>query len=375
MGNYSERGAFRRILPLILVVAALTGVAYFRGEEIWAFVTGQDIIDDLLMDLADSVRSTSTPALGTAGNGATGINYESSLEEETIAADGFPVEPRPHVLRYTVKQGDALFLIAQRFGLSPNTIFWANTDTLQDNVHLLHVGVELYILPEDGVYINADGIQSIGDYAATYGVQAGDILYAPYNDLADLNASSVPPAGMKIVVPGGQRSYITWQAPIQTGATTGSSNPEGNIHPGSCRELYTGSGGEGAYNNPLGSIAYRVTNGFQPWHPGVDLAADRGTPIYAAETGVVVFAGWHRDGYGELIILDHGDGWTSYYGHLASRFVDCGDQVTQGQYIAQMGMSGNATGIHLHFEVRQNDRPLNPYDFFPIDDIRSTFEG
>jgi murein DD-endopeptidase MepM/ murein hydrolase activator NlpD len=73
-----------------------------------------------------------------------------------------------------------------------------------------------------------------------------------------------------------------------------------------------------------------------------------------------------------LVILDHGEGWTTYYAHLSQRFVGCGDQVTQGQYIAQMGMSGNATGIHLHFEVRSADSALTPNDFIQLEDSRNT---
>jgi murein DD-endopeptidase MepM/ murein hydrolase activator NlpD len=296
---------------------------------------------------------------------------QTSDREVELAPDGFPVQPRRHVLRYTVQPGDALFLIADRFGLDPNTIFWANTETLQDNVHLLHVGVELYILPVDGVYHLSDGTQTIAEIAAQYGVMPGDILYSEFNDLADKDSNYIPPAGLHIVVPGGQRQYASWASPVRTGSR-GVANPEGLLHPGSCRELYTGPGGTGDYWNPLGDIPYRVTNGFAPWHPGVDMAADANTPVYAADTGVVVFAGWHRDGYGELVILDHGNGWTTYYGHLATRFVGCGDQVSRGQLIGQMGMTGNATGIHLHFEMRKDDVPQNPYLYIPIQDIRSS---
>jgi murein DD-endopeptidase MepM/ murein hydrolase activator NlpD len=101
------------------------------------------------------------------------------------------------------------------------------------------------------------------------------------------------------------------------------------------------------------------------------MATEHGTPIYAADTGVVVFAGWHREGYGELVIIDHGNGWTTYYGHNSKRFVGCGDQVTQGQVIAEMGMSGNATGVHLHFEIRLNDVTQNPADFIVLQDMRA----
>jgi murein DD-endopeptidase MepM/ murein hydrolase activator NlpD len=294
------------------------------------------------------------------------------LQNVELAPDGFPVEARRHVLKYIVVEGDTLFGIAARFGVSPDTIFWANTETLQDNINLLQVGMELYILPVDCVYHAADGEQTIAQIAAQYSVAPGDMLYSEYNQLSSYNSSYVPPTGLHIVIPGGRREYISWRAPIQTGTQSGSANPEGPVHPGSCRAHYTGTGGLGEYQHPLGDTAYRVTTGFAAWHPGVDFAGEYGTPIYASETGVVVFAGWHRDGYGELVILDHGEGWTTYYGHLSARYVGCGDQVTQGQVIGQMGMSGNATGVHLHFEIRDADSPLNPYDYIPIRDVRTS---
>jgi len=235
--------------------------------------------------------------------------------------------------------------------------------------------MELVILPVDGVYHTSDGTQTIAEIAAQYNVTPGDILYSPYNTLSDQTSSYIPPVGMPIVVQYGRREFISWQAPIRTGTQSGAANPEGTTHPGSCRETYIGSGGSGNYMNPLGAVPYRVTNLFAPYHPGVDLAADLNTPIYAAETGVVVFAGWHRDGYGELVIVDHGEGWTTYYAHLARRYVDCGQQVTRGQYIGDMGLSGNATGVHLHFEIRQNDTAQNPYSYIDIQDMRTNQGG
>ncbi|MCC6904958.1 MAG: M23 family metallopeptidase [Anaerolineae bacterium] len=374
MGYSSRRGG--RIIPVLIVLGVLAAAIFQWGRDIYRFVSGQDILDDLSSELALALP-TATPVVAPAGSlvvTAGPDGGEPVQGENEIAPDGFPVRARPHVVKYTVKEGDALFLIAERFNLDPNTIFWSNTETLQDNVHLLHVGVQLYLLPTDGVYHLSDGVQSVAEIAAQYGVSAGDILYSDYNQLGQHDSSYVPPTGLRIVVPGGRRAYISWQAPIRTGTQSGAANPEGTLHPGSCRERYSGTGSASQFQNPLGALAYRVTNGFAPYHPGVDLAAELNTPIYAAETGVVVFAGWHRDGYGELIIIDHGEGWTTYYGHLSSRFVGCGDQVSKGQYIAQMGMTGNATGIHLHFEVRDADAPQNPYNYITIRDERSNFQ-
>ncbi len=363
--SYRPPNPARRVVSLIIVLGIVIGVGFQWGGQIADFVTGQDILDELRADLNLHPAPTPTPAIASAAAlpaEASGSTRLVSAEQQ-LAPDGFPVQARRHVLRYTVQAGDTLFGIAARFGIDPSTIFWANTETLQDDAHLIQVGTQLYILPVDGVYHVADGTQTIAAIAAEYGATPGDIIESEYNELSAASGDTVPPAGLHIVVPGGRRDYISWRAPIHTDAATGLASPQGELNPGSCHQAYTGVGGTGTYLNPMGSSDYHVTQDFFPWHSGIDLAADPDAPIHAADTGIVVFAGWNRDGYGELVILDHGGGWTSYYGHLDKRYVDCGQQVTQGDLIGAMGMTGNATGIHLHFEVRQNDLPLNPRKF------------
>jgi murein DD-endopeptidase MepM/ murein hydrolase activator NlpD len=352
-------------LPYLLIPIGIAALLFFFRDSVGKWL--------------DTLTGPQTAASGgpatTAQAAATGSPTAPPTPTEVLGPDGFPIKARPYVLEYTVKAGDALLLIAEHFHLSPNTIFWANSDTLKDNADLIQVGVQLYILPIDGVYHLSDGTQTIAQIATEYGVTPEVILGSEYNDLRGSDAGSIPPAGMHIVVPGGTRQYTGWLAPIHTGAETGRAYPQGTYHPGSCLEHYTGIAGSGKFINPLGGTPYRVTQGFEPWHPGVDLAADKNTPIYAADGGVVVFAGWHRDGYGNLVIIDHGGGYTTYYGHLNTRFVGCGDQVKQAQLIGQMGMTGNATGVHLHFEVRQNDIPQNPYSYITIQDERANPSG
>jgi len=99
-------------------------------------------------------------------------------------------------------------------------------------------------------------------------------------------------------------------------------------------------------------------------HSGIDLAAPRGTPVLAVSAGTVTFAGW-RNGYGRTIEVLHDDGWMTRYAHAQKISVKQGDQVLQGQLIAQVGSSGDVTGPHLHLEVWKDDQPINPLSLYP----------
>lgn len=102
--------------------------------------------------------------------------------------------------------------------------------------------------------------------------------------------------------------------------------------------------------------------GGSDWHPGLDIADDYGTPIYATADGVVVFSGWYA-GYGKMVQIDHGNGIATLYGHNSENLVDVGQSIRKGQHIANMGSTGYSTGTHVHYEVRVNDSAVNPANF------------
>ena len=109
-----------------------------------------------------------------------------------------------------------------------------------------------------------------------------------------------------------------------------------------------------------------LTSGFGPrWgrmHEGIDIAGGSGTPIAAAATGTVISAGW-SGGYGQLVVLDHGNGLSTAYAHLSSIAVSAGQTVPQGSVVGGMGTTGSSTGVHLHFEVRVNGSAVNPLGY------------
>ena len=98
------------------------------------------------------------------------------------------------------------------------------------------------------------------------------------------------------------------------------------------------------------------------FHTGTDFAIALGTPAYAAASGTVTFAGW-KGSYGYLVIIDHGNGYQTYYAHCSALYVSAGQTVKQGQNISAVGSTGNSTGPHLHFEIRYNGNTLNPQNY------------
>lgn len=111
---------------------------------------------------------------------------------------------------------------------------------------------------------------------------------------------------------------------------------------------------------------YVLNQGFGFFHPGVDLGAEVGDPVKPVKNGKVIEAGWSIFGYGNTILIDHGEGLSSRYAHLSKIEVKSGDGVTTNTEIGKVGVSGRSTGPHLHLEIHQNGIPINPLTVIPL---------
>lgn len=313
-------------------------------------------------------RGTSASPLAVAQIAAGGsdiITEGEVLSRQPVPFTTIPDRPRNRLMTYVVKPGDTLLGIATTFGLDRNTMFWTNGDTLRGDVHMLQPGMNLAILPTDGVLHRSDETLTIQQIADKYGVDAASVISSPYNELDGYTPEMVPPWGMQIVIPGGVGEINTdlWKPVIVevadpvTGARSNAFMPN---MAGSCAAGIAGSGGTGVFSSPLPGASF--VQPFYPGHSGVDLAMPVGTPVLAADSGVVIFAGWVPTdwGYGLLVVLDHGNGWTTYYAHLSNVGVGCGQFVSKGGYVGNVGSTGNSSGPHLHFEARWNHTPDNP---------------
>jgi murein DD-endopeptidase MepM/ murein hydrolase activator NlpD len=191
-------------------------------------------------------------------------------------------------------------------------------------------------------------------------VKADAILSYPGNKL-DLT-QPVLTVGQHVMIPGGWRENRQWLVPTVWRANSGASRNLAG--PGGCALPAGGAMGTGAFVWPT-TNHYLSGNDYWSGHLGIDIAAADGAPLYAADSGMVVYSGSIGGGYGLMIMIDHGNGYHSLYAHLSQSNVKCGQSVSQGQSIGLTGNSGNSTGPHLHFEVRLNGGFVNPWYVLP----------
>lgn len=231
---------------------------------------------------------------------------------------------------YEVQEEDTLFLLAQRFQRPLHQMLCALPPD-RDPSQPLVPGEQLLIPPEHSVcHVVGEG-QTLAMIARAYGVTPADIVSVPQNGFTR------PPY---VVVPG-QRLLV----PLPPGVT-----------------LSPWPYGDGRFRWPLVGV---IT---QPWsweHRALDIAAAEGTVVVAADTGTVTRAGWNVQGYGWLLIVDHGNAYRTYYAHLSSIFVGEDEIVLEGEPIGRVGATGNSTGPHLHFEIRDYDVQADPLTLLP----------
>ncbi len=262
------------------------------------------------------------------------------LTREAVPITLIPDRPRVDIAEHTVVAGDTLYGIAKRYGLSAETIMFANG--LEKNPDLLRLGQKLIILPVDGILHTVAQKDTLDKIAKTYKVKPEAIVNYSLNHLDAKNPQIA--VGQRVLVPGGKKE-IPQVATVYRGTA-----PKG---------AKTGTG------RLIWPTAGTLTQAFKPLHRALDLARSIGTPIKAADNGFVVIAGWSNAGYGNYVVIDHGNGLQTLYAHLSRIFVKPGDVVTRGAVIGNMGNTGNSTGPHLHFEVIKKGIKVNPRGYLP----------
>lgn len=252
------------------------------------------------------------------------------------------VKPRSEIIEYKVESGDTISSVANKFGISTDTIKWAND--LSD-IHSIKPGQVLKILPVSGVSHMVKSGDSLQSVAKKYQADAQAILDFPFNDIPDDFSIS---AGQVLIVPDGTPPQVAPKPrPTPQYLAQGPSS-------GSFQAL-----GGGIFTWPTSGVG--VSQYFAWYHPGIDIPNPAAPGVAASDGGTVVVAGWPDNyGYGNRVVIDHGNGYSSLYAHLSNVYISIGQSVSRGQIIGQMGSTGRSTGTHLHFEIHYHGVPVNP---------------
>jgi len=261
------------------------------------------------------------------------------------SAENTSSSERTEIIEYTVQIGDTVSSIANRFGLTVNTVLWANN---LGNYSLIRPGNNLIIPPASGFLYSVKSGDTLSRIANTYKIETSEIT--KQNNLEENSSLKI---GQQLLLPGASKiaavAIRTTSRPVisSSGSTT-------KTAPASL------SGGSMVWP----ADGRRITQYFSWAHNGLDIANKSGTAIYAAEAGTVEIAatGWNG-GYGNTILINHGGGKKTRYGHLTTLYVKVGDKVERGENIGTMGSTGNSTGPHLHFEVIINSTRYNPLNY------------
>lgn len=302
-----------------------------------------------------SVQAVSMPTSTATASSDTAVSSPATPSDSDIPIltdNSLAPAPYPHTYQgklpshefetYVVERGDTPVGIAERFGIKTETILGGNPQLSQES-SLLQTGVALIILPVDGVLHDVQPGDTLEGLVELYGIPAEEIIaYGPNN--LEFPYRLYPDS--QIMVPGAVREVFVWTPPtLESVRGTGSG----------VRPLVVGTG---TFIYPVGSRNF--TQYFWYGHPGLDIALGEGTAVYASDTGTVTYAGWNIYGYGNLIVINHGNGYETFYGHLSGFNVVPGQIVTQGQVIGSSGNTGNSSGPHLHFEIRINGNRDDP---------------
>ncbi len=264
----------------------------------------------------------------------------ASIEDQstaTIVSD----KPRSQVEEYLVQEGDTVGTIADKFGISQDTIRWEN-NLVKDKIK---PGEKLKILPVAGISHKVRKGDTVYSIAKEYDTSEQGIVDFPYNSFSNDETFELA-VGQIIVVPDGVKK------PEVTIPGSGAVRP---------RQTTPDAGTVVASGQFVWPTQGTISQRFAWYHPGVDIANKSLPPILAADSGKVIASGWDPSGYGNKVMIDHGNGYITLYGHMSKLYVTIGQTVTRGNQIGQMGSTGRSTGPHLHFEIYKGGTRLSPF--------------
>ncbi|MFA5934784.1 MAG: peptidoglycan DD-metalloendopeptidase family protein [Candidatus Paceibacterota bacterium] len=356
-GSKSEGQSIKSLLLAIytqwfIVLLAVSLTPATTNAGVFSFIS--DFISEKVSNneevIEQNFNSQNLPLLQSAVNsnlsGAVGGGDITIVDNEALVSESGPTGTLAdmsdtvstgQISKYIVRKGDTLSGIANMFGVSTNTIVWANNV----NTKTLKEGQVLVILPVSGTIHTVAKGDTLSSIAKKYKADSEEIL-----QFNNLDSGLILAIGDSIIIPDGEGVIKV------SGTTVKKASSQSNPYRGGSGPTY-----EGYYMRPVvGGVRTQGIHGYN----GIDIASYIGTPIVAAASGEVIISrssGWNG-GYGQYVVISHSNGTQTLYGHLSENYVYDGQSVVKGQAIGLMGSTGKSTGSHLHFEIRGAKNPF-----------------
>lgn len=333
---YQQRGKYSQVIVnsvmvLVMVLSVTFGPSLIVNDSQTQAVLSLGLGSKFAFAQESSASGETSSVLG--------LSTDSQVEVDPLTQ--VSDKPRADILDYTVENGDTLATIAKKFGVDTDSIKWLNKGL---NEKKLKPGTVLKIPPVTGtVHIVKSG-ETIYSIAKKYDVSAQAVVDFPFNEFTNDETFSLA-IGQQLIVPDG----VMPDEPVLS--------PKSNL----ASSLTPNAGAVSATGSWIWPAAGKITQDFKPWHKGIDIANSGGGPILAADSGKVIVASWlDNTGYGNRVVVDHGNGVKTLYAHMSKFSVVVGQTVKRGDVLGYMGSTGRSTGTHLHFEIRTEKGNASP---------------
>lgn len=330
---YIQRGKNAQVIVNLVVITVMV-LGVVLGPTL---VTNDTHAQAVLSGAFSNKFAFAQENLGTGGPVGEMLFDANNVEIDpmTLVSD----KPRAEVMDYTVDEGDTLAEVAKKFGVDVDSILWLNKGVSEKK---LKPGSLLKIPPVVGVVHTVKSGETIYSIAKKYNVSAQAIVDFPFNEFSNDETFALA-IGQTLVVPDGEMPDEPALSPRNIASV-----------------LTPNAGAISATGKWLWPAAGTITQYFKPWHKAIDIANRSGGPILAADAGTVIAVGWDNTGYGNRIMVDHGNGYKTLYAHMSKFAVKVGQTVKRGDKLGDMGSTGRSTGTHLHFEIRTAKGNLDP---------------
>ena len=357
----------------VLSVKGECGAIIADGERI-ALLKSTAEAEQVLKDVLDKYTPDS-PDGDEKNENVIGVAFTADIKAEPFYADDESVlsatqayelltQTRESIYEYTVKAGDSFNGIANKFGTTEEEMLKINPDITENNKTLLQIGQKIKVKTQVPVYGISTVMRETQEEAIPIPEEEIENLsqYKTYRKVISEGSEGKKIAAYKVYYENGievkrepdpEHDVIQTEAvPRKVEVGTLEKTADANVSVGNFIYPIFDSA---YFSSPFGDRDYGSGH-----HYGIDIAAPTGTPVYAADGGVVVQAGWNSGGYGNWVVIDHQNGFKTVYAHNSAVIVYPGQKVHQGQLLSLVGSTGDSTGSHLHFEIRLNNKPRDP---------------